>query len=168
MAKASGHSPLTLLLNFFHQYQGNELFSKYFISENTICHVLCIEYENSLDKKIKVLQKELEKTVGIKNVFYLDNIFGKDNFISKLGEKFDFLLIFDTNNTLSTSDNSILTNLVYINSPKTEALQRKFLSKSFVCHKSFDIKIITNQVACLILELSRHSLFLKRDNSLTV
>jgi len=149
-------------------YRGNELFSKYFISENTVCHVLCIQYENSLDKNIKLLQRELEKTVGIKNVFYLDNIFGKDNFISKLGEKFDFLLIFDKNNTLPTSENSILTNLVYINSPKTEVLQRKFFSKSFACHKSFDIKTITKHVAILILELSRHSLFLKKDNPLTV
>ncbi len=140
-------------------HRGNEDFAKADANKDTVCHVLCIEYVSVPDKQIRVLLKELEKAVGINNVFYLDNVFSKDNLVGILSEKFDFLIVFDSRNAINISpNNDILDNSFFIQSAQTEVLQRRFFSQSFLLDEKQDNESINIRVASLICHLTQHAL----------
>lgn len=140
-------------------YRGNKVFAKAGVSQGSVCHVLCLEFGSPSDKQVRVFRGEIEKAVGINNVFHLDNVFGKGNFVGNLSDKFDFFVVFDAKAVLATSPGKeVCENTVYIASAQTEALQRNGFAQSFSCSEAPDAASLNQRVARAMLLLAHHAM----------
>lgn len=143
-------------------YRGNKKFSKAAITDNTICHVICIDVTQTKPSLLNTLKGELELKFGFSNVFYLDNVFGDGNLIEDLSETYHFFVYFAAaNETTTTNQNEIQTGLIFVSSNKTETLQKQTHYLAFHFHKKSldtDDQIVFSDVALTMLKLVRFNL----------
>ena len=143
-------------------YRGNKKFSKAAITDNTICHVICIDVTQTKPSLLNTLKRELELKFGFSNVFYLDNVFGDGNLIEDLSETYHFFVYFAAaNETTPTNQNEIQTGLTFVSSNKTETLQKQTHYLAFHFHKKSldtDDQIVFSDVALTMLKLVRFNL----------
>jgi adenylate cyclase len=150
-------------------YRGNKKFSKAVITDNTICHVICIDVTRTKPSIINTLKKELELKFGFSNVFYLDNVFGDGNLIEDLSETYHFFVYFAASNeTTPVNQNEIQTGLTFVKSSKTEELQKQTHYLAFYFHQKSianDDQIVFSDVALTMLKLVRFNLKNKSQQS---